>query len=158
MDAFPTSFTLAKAARKRRRKRSGGNRPPTAREGNEHLLSPTQKRGLRWEEKAADFLQQQGLAILARNLRCKAGEVDLIALEPEGTLVFVEVRQRMSGTFGRAADTVTNAKQQRIVRTARYLLPMITARFLRGKTPRCRFDVMGYDGPELTWLKAAFHE
>jgi putative endonuclease len=158
MSAPPSAaFALASALRKRRRKKSGATRKTSGERKTDIVLSPTQKQGQRWEDKAADFLQQQGLGILARNLRCKAGEIDLIAMEPDGTLVFIEVRQRSLNSFGRAADTVNHAKQQRLVRAAHFILPLISARFLHSKTPACRFDVMGYDGAELIWLKAAFH-
>lgn len=149
-----TAFTLAQAARKRKRPASRRQRP--RQQGAEVVLSPTQKRGRHWEDKAADYLAQQGLALLARNLSCKAGEIDLIALERDGTLVFVEVRQRRSPRFGRAGDTVNHAKQRRLIRAAYWLLPGITARFLAGRPPACRFDVIGFDDGELTWLKAAF--
>jgi putative endonuclease len=157
MNGTPTNaFTLAQAARRRRRKRPAGQRQRPRQQGSEIVLSPTQKRGRHWEDKAADFLAQQGLALLARNLNCKAGEIDLVALERDGTLVFIEVRQRRSPRFGRAGDTVNYAKQQRLIRAACWLLPGIRARFLAGRSPVCRFDIIGFDNGELTWLKAAF--
>ena len=150
------AFALAADARRRRRK--SRRKPTTGAAGDRinTLLSPTQRTGLKWEEHAADFVQQQGLAILARNLCCKLGEIDLVALDPAGTLIFIEVRQRQNRSHGRAADTVTLAKQQRLIRTAQYLLPRIVRSYLRGRIPVCRFDVIGYDGSNLTWIRAAF--
>ena len=151
----PTAFALAQAARRRRRKRPVSQRQRPRQQGADVVLSPTQKRGRHWEDKAADFLVQQGLALLARNLSCKAGEIDLVALERDGTLVFIEVRQRRSPRFGRAGDTVNHAKQRRLIRAACWLLPGITAGFLAGRPTACRFDVIGFDNGALTWLKAA---
>lgn len=155
----PLENAFALAADARRRRRKSRRKPTTGTTGDRTnaLLSPTQKVGLRWEECAADFLQRQGLAILARNLCCKLGEIDLIALDPAGTLIFIEVRQRQSRSHGRAADTVTLAKQQRLIRTAQYLLPRIARSYLHGRMPTCRFDVIGYDGSSPTWIKSAFN-
>ena len=50
-------------------------------------------RGEQGEALAAAFLQKQGLAVTARNYRCRFGEIDLIARDGE-TVVFVEVRSR----------------------------------------------------------------
>ena len=101
-------------------------------------------------------MQQQGLRLVERNYRvaagpgARAGEVDLILRERDGTLVFVEVRARASGDFGGAAASIGRSKQQRIIFAARhYLLRMNTP-------PPCRFDVVALDGDRITWLQAAF--
>ena len=51
------------------------------------------------EERAATYLAERGLAIIARNFRTRLGEIDLVAKEAE-VLVFVEVRMRTRGSFG----------------------------------------------------------
>jgi putative endonuclease len=100
------------------------------------------------EDAALAYLQQQGLALVMRNFRCKSGEIDLI-MQDQGSLVFVEVRKRASGDFGGAAASITPAKQRRLLRTAQYYL-------LRYRTqPACRFDVIAIDGERMTWLKNA---
>src|ERR1044072_679376 len=76
------------------------------------------RRGVAAEELAAAFLQEHGLRIIARNYRCRLGEIDLVALE-RGTTVFVEVRQRSSSAFGGAAASITARKQARLIRAAR---------------------------------------
>ena len=62
--------------------------------------------GARAEELCARVLQGAGLRLLARNWRCRHGEIDLIADEG-GTLVFAEVRMRSAAAFGGAAESVT---------------------------------------------------
>jgi len=70
------------------------------------------QRGVAAEELAAQYLQVRGLKILARNLRCKVGELDLVCLD-DGVLAIVEVRQRGSVEFGGASASVTSAKQRK---------------------------------------------
>src|SRR5690606_30257949 len=65
-------------------------------------LSPAQATGHRSETRAALWLQGQGLRVLERNLLCRAGEIDLVALDGD-VLVFVEVRHRGSASHGGAA-------------------------------------------------------
>jgi putative endonuclease len=110
------------------------------------------------ERLARQHLEHQGLRWVASNFKTPGrggGEIDLIMRELDGTLVFVEVRQRSKRSFGGAAASVGAAKQRRIVLAARhYLLRMTT-------TPPCRFDVLLIDGnlhlgPGITWLRAAF--
>jgi putative endonuclease len=86
--------------------------------------SNTYKRSLgqRGEGIAADHLRQQGYAILARNWRCRAGEVDIVAREGE-TLAFVEVRtRRAGGRLGTPEESVTPRKQARMVEVAQTYL------------------------------------
>ena len=90
------------------------------------------------EDLAARFLDGQGLHVVARNFRTKRGEIDLIARDG-ATLVFVEVRFRRSERHGGAAESITGAKQARMVAAAQvYLLRQ------RGDPP-CRFDAILLD-------------
>lgn len=77
--------------------------------------------GQRGEELAARRLESEGLTIVARNYRCLAGEVDLIAREGE-CLVFVEVRTRGGGNWGSPEESVTPAKQARLIAVAEQYL------------------------------------
>ncbi len=100
------------------------------------------------EDDALAFLLKQGLVEVERNFRCKGGEIDLIMRERD-TIVFVEVRKRSNSDFGGALASVTRTKQKRLIIAAqvflqRYRMP-----------PDCRFDVIGYDGDRMTWLKNA---
>lgn len=116
----------------------------------------TKSRGDEGEERALLYLQQQGLALVERNYRVARGpsargaEVDLIMRDRDGTLVFVEVRQRADGEHGGAAASVTRGKQRRCILGAKFYLQQLSV------WPPCRFDVVAIDGDELTWLPAAF--
>ncbi len=100
------------------------------------------------EALAADHLARHGLKVLARNYRCRGGEIDLVCRDGT-TLVFVEVRLRTSRDFGGAAESITAAKQRRIALAARH--------YLAGKPwPACRFDAVLLDGAHIEWIRNAF--
>lgn len=65
------------------------------------------------EELAEAMLSEKGYKILARNFRCRYGEIDIIAAR-KGVLAFVEVKTRLSESCGRGAESVTAAKRQKI--------------------------------------------
>ena len=109
-----------------------------------------QSPGLRAERLAATFLEGKGLTILARNYRCRGGEVDLILRAPDGTLIFCEVRARRSRAQGGAAASVGTAKQRALVLAAQHYLRRYAS------PPPCRFDVVAIDGDHLEWLPGAF--
>ncbi|MFC6380324.1 YraN family protein [Psychrobacter glacincola] len=109
------------------------------------LTSPKQRQGSYFEQQACEFLQGQGLILIAQNWQQpKVGELDLVMLEKGqawSILVFVEVRQRQYSDFGDAALSVTAGKQRKIIKAARYFLQ---------QNPRyhyyeCRFDVIAYN-------------
>lgn len=116
--------------------------------------------GARFESHALVFLQRQRLVLVARNVHCRAGEIDLVMRDRDGTLVFVEVRARTRHGYGGAAASVGWYKQQRILRAARYYLTGLAMRADARETlpPACRFDVVTFDGGRLTWLRDAFRE
>ncbi len=101
------------------------------------------------EQRAADYLQERGLRIVERNFRCRGGEIDLVARDGD-TLVFVEVRARSRQTFGGAAESITAAKQGRILLAARHYLARMDVQ------PACRFDAVLIQGGALEWLRDAF--
>jgi putative endonuclease len=114
------------------------------------------QRGAAAEELAAQYLQVRGLKILARNLRCKAGELDLVCLDG-GVLAIVEVRQRGSLHFGGALASVNWTKQRKIIRAAQFFL----RREKHWKNLSMRFDVLAIEGlPDgahrVDWVKDAF--
>jgi len=117
--------------------------------------SPAQRQGNRAEERALAHLQAAGLVLLARNLACRAGEIDLVCLDGQ-TLVFVEVRERQDGRFGGAAGSIDLAKQQRLVKAARFWLPTLRERHFQGKVPVCRFDAVALEGAQVRWIRHAF--
>jgi putative endonuclease len=77
--------------------------------------------GAAGEALATAFLQGRGYTILARNFRCTAGEIDVVALDAH-TIVFGEVRTRRGRAHGSALESVTVAKQRQVVRVAGYYL------------------------------------
>ena len=87
---------------------------------------------------------------LARGPNRRGGEVDLVMRDRDGTLVFVEVRQRSNSAHGGAAASVTATKRGRLVLAAQHYLQRFAS------PPRCRFDVVALDGATLTWLAGAF--
>lgn len=121
----------------------------------------TKARGDAAEARALAWLQARGLTLVERNYRvalgprARGGEIDLIMRSPDGTLVFVEVRQRASRSHGGAAASVSASKRQSLLRAAQhYLLRLATP-------PPCRFDVLALDGgpdgcEHVEWLQAAF--
>ena len=111
------------------------------------------ERGRDAEDRAATFLQQQGLILIERNYRCRLGEIDLIARDGN-TLVFVEVRMRSGTSFGGAAASITAAKRRKLTLAARHYLAGTR------KMPPCRFDALLITGAAHTmeWIKNAFGE
>jgi len=86
------------------------------------LLSDRARLG-RWGERRCErFLRNKGLRTLIRNYSCKLGELDLVMVAGDGTLVFVEVRSRADEQFGPAEATVNSAKRERVSRAARHFI------------------------------------
>ena len=117
------------------------------------LARTTKQVGDAAEEAALHHLQRAGLRLLERNYRTPGrggGEIDLIMRAPDGTTVFVEVRQRKTASHGGAAASVTSSKQRRIVFAARHYLMRLR------EPPPCRFDVVLLEPVGIQWLQAAF--
>lgn len=111
--------------------------------------------GRRGEQAAAEWYQEHGYRVVARNWRHARGEIDLLCARAEAgagaTLVVCEVKARTSGSFGHPVEAVTAAKQARLRRLA--------AAFLRSQTVRydhVRFDVVALTGRELQVVEGAF--
>ena len=109
---------------------------------------------------ALAHLRTAGLQLLDTNYRTPGrggGEIDLIMKDADGTLVFIEVRQRASQSHGGAGASISAVKQKRIIFAARHYL-------MHFKTlPPCRFDVVLIQGgpgtgdtPAIEWLRCAF--
>ncbi len=116
----------------------------------------TKDRGDAAEALAWAHLQRHGLRLVRRNYRVAfgpgraAGEIDLIARDRDGTLVFVEVRARAGSRHGGAAASVTPAKQRHLILAAQYFLRAFAS------PPPCRFDVVAIDGDRIDWIRGAF--
>ncbi len=114
------------------------------------------RRGVDSERIAAAFLEARGLVVLARNFRCRLGELDLVCAD-RGVLVCVEVRQRSGLGFGGALASITAAKRRRVVRAATVYL----ARSRAWHRSALRFDVIAIQGRpdaahEIIWVRDAF--
>ena len=106
------------------------------------------------ESLACEFLRTLGYEIVARNFRCRSGEVDVVAREGE-TTVFVEVKERTGASHGAGVEAVTFGKRRRLIRAAR----LYAATHGLDEQP-LRFDVIsidwGADGPHLRHDRGAF--
>ncbi len=112
----------------------------------------SQAKGQFFETLAGHYLCQQGLQLLAHNVSCRYGELDLV-MRQQDCLVFVEVKYRKSASFGSAGAMVTLAKQQKLRSTAQWYLQQ---QQWRGAA---RFDVLAIEGEapyQFSWLKNAF--
>jgi len=114
-----------------------------------------QRLGLVGEELAVRELLSRGYAILERRYRTRYGEIDIVAKDGD-TLVFVEVRARATGEFGRAAESVDERKRRKVTAMAVDYL----ARHRVTNRP-CRFDVVAIDAalsdcPAIRVYPAAF--
>jgi putative endonuclease len=103
---------------------------------------------------AERFLRDLHYRIVARNFRCRAGEIDLVALDGP-VLVFVEVRSRRGTAAGTPLESVDGRKQAQVARVARHFLAA------RGLGERdARFDVVGIrfdqDPPVVEHVQSAF--
>ena len=108
------------------------------------------QRGQQYEELALRYLLDQGLVLIARNYRCRWGELDLL-MEEQGTLIVVEVRFRKSDRYGGALESVTAKKQARVVAATKHYI--MTHKI----NQPIRFDVLAITGDsQLDWIKNAF--
>lgn len=73
-----------------------------------------QATGATGEDIAVAWLEQQGWRILARNWRCRAGELDIIALDPAQVVVVCEVKTRRGLGYGDPLEALTYAKVRRL--------------------------------------------
>ena len=109
--------------------------------------------GVGAEAMAAEFLEAHGLTIIARNYRCRMGEIDIVARDGS-TTVFIEVRRRASSSFGGAAASITAGKRLKLLKAARHYMSRLRA------LPECRFDAVLIEGdpPRIDWIRNAFGE
>jgi putative endonuclease len=121
-----------------------------------HCADLRAERGAAAEQAAAQFLAARGHGILLRNYRCRMGELDLVTLSPDGTLVVAEVRLRSRQDYGGGAASVDHRKQQRLLRASLHLL----ATHPRWSRMPMRFDVLdvkpGAAGFDINWIQHAF--
>lgn len=121
--------------------------------------SPKHQLGATAENAAARFLQAQGYGIVAQNFNSPYGEIDVIAVKDQ-LLLFVEVRHRKAKAQVSAAESVTLAKQRKIIRTAEFFLQQVQASSYQHFN--MRFDVITSSlstasQRKLEWIEGAFY-
>jgi putative endonuclease len=109
--------------------------------------------GDKYEQLASHYLARHSLTWLAQNFTTKFGEIDLIMKDKE-CIVFVEVKYRKQHSHGDAAEFVTRAKQQKLIRTAYVWL---NQQGLQPQSTCFRFDVVAIhkEGDDINWIKNA---
>lgn len=70
--------------------------------------------GRQGENLAGEYLVNQGWRIVERNWHCRFAELDIIALDPAGEMVFVEVKYRKDTAHGTGVEAVTQTKLRRM--------------------------------------------
>lgn len=106
------------------------------------IPDPRKLFGQEGESAAERYLRHKGYRIVARNLRSRVGELDLVA-EDGQVLVFVEVKARRTDEFGGAIYAVHQRKQEKVIQLAAQYLARHHI-----KDRHCRFDVILLQGGE----------
>ena len=109
--------------------------------------------GARGEQLAADWYTTRGYEVVARNWRCRQGELDLV-VRRDGELVFCEVKSRTSDRYGLPAEAVTPAKQRRLRQLATLFLS--SPDWAGGRAGALRFDVAAVMGRRVEVIEGAF--
>lgn len=105
--------------------------------------------GTFYEERACEFLQEQGIIIIQKNFRCKQGEIDIIGKDGN-CIVFTEVKYRKSDDYGHAFFAVDIKKQIKICRCAACFC------MKNSWVSEFRYDVIGISDTKIEWIKDAF--
>ena len=114
-------------------------------------MKKTYETGLQGEKTAEEYLTlQKGMICVERRLRNKCGEIDLIMLDGE-TVVFVEVKTRLTGSPGIGLSAVNKNKQQRLFKAASLFL--ISRKMLNRPV---RFDLVEVTDTQTIHIPNAF--
>ena len=111
----------------------------------------------RWGERyCLRYLKRKGFKELTRNYSWKTGEIDLVMVDSDSCVVFVEVKTRANEDFAPAESAVTEDKKHKLIMTAR---SFITSNNIANRP--CRFDVViiilpPKGEPEIRHYKNAF--
>lgn len=115
--------------------------------------APHLSTGSNGEDRAVDYLRQQGYAVIHRNYRVGKAEIDVVARK-DGVLVFVEVKTRANDYFGYPEEFVSRKKQRMLLNAADAYIHR------SGWQEDIRFDIIAItlsDPPELFHVEDAFH-
>ena len=128
-----------------------GSKPSPVQSGTDSRQESSRAKGASAEDAAVGYLTDNGYAIVERNYQIRNGEIDCIARDKDGTLVFVEVKSSRTGSCGHPFFWVGTAKQRKLSYLARWYLSM------KGLIPcPCRFDVIAVVSGKIEHLKNAF--
>ena len=119
---------------------TNGPRPVTV-----AIMAAKDELGRRGELLAAQMLEEKGLIVLSRNWRCSEGELDIVARDCIGTVVFCEVKTRSGTGYGTPLEALTAAKRKRLRRLAQVWLHDCSTSYRT-----TRFDVVG-----ILWVDGA---
>ena len=97
-------------------------------------------RGRRSEVWAALLLSCKLYRVLGWRVKTRLGELDLVALSPDGVLCFIEVKARRSRQFGAPEDAITPVKRKQIRQIARGFVHI-----MKLTDYEARFDVVAID-------------
>ena len=115
----------------------------------------SQSKGDLGERHALNHLLEQGLSLVEKNSRSPYGEIDII-MRDGLEWVFIEVRYRHSAHFGGGLESVTPAKQRKLINTAEHYIQ----KHHKTHFDACRFDIIELGGnmnsPDINWIKDAF--
>jgi len=98
--------------------------------------------GARGEDLALEYLEKKGYKLLKRNLRMKAGEIDLL-MQQKDTLIIVEVKTKMSQEYGTPQDEIDYFKKKKLLQLAKSLWQLYPSHSIR-------IDVVAVDGKNKT--------
>lgn len=112
----------------------------------------TSQKGRFFEDQACRLLLEEGCRILKRNFRLGHMDIDIIARDPEGMLIFAEVKYRAKARPQHPLQAVDTVKQRNMSKAAAAYL---YASGLGFDTP-CRFDVIAFTGEDVTHIRGAF--
>lgn len=113
-------------------------------------------KGSVYEDLAATYVAKQGIKLVGKNYTTRAGEVDLIG-QSGNTLIFFEVRYRQNSRHGSPLESITPAKQKKIIRAASHYLQTTQQWHMDS-----RFDAIAisdhpdHGTPQIEWIKSAF--
>lgn len=106
--------------------------------------------GRKGEKLIEEYLKSQGCKILKKNFRTPFGEADLIVQDGD-EIAFVEVKARLSGSYGLPREAVGKSKQKRYLQIAKFYWVQT------GEEPNARFDVAEvYADGKIEYFKNAF--
>lgn len=95
------------------------------------------------------YLQQQGLVCITQNFHSRYGEIDLVMLDQQQCLCFVEVRARKNSGYVTAVESVDARKQHKTILAAQWFLQ----RYPSYEQLNCRFDVIAVQYDSIKQLR-----